>query len=69
MTQNHQDHEVIEPELKDIVIDADGDTAKNKVDRFHYLAYNGIKSIKQIENNRVKMQKELSGCTFTPKIN
>ena len=33
------------------------------------MAYNGIKSIKAIENNRVKKQKELSECTFVPKIN
>lgn len=44
-----EDQEVIEPEYNDL-----SDTTRNKDDLFDYLAYNGIKSIKAIENNRVK---------------
>lgn len=56
--------EVIEPEYNDL-----SDTTRNKDDLFDYLAYNGIKSIKAIENNRVKKQRDLAECTFVPKIN
>lgn len=59
-----EDQEVIEPEYNDL-----SDTTRNKDDLFDYLAYNGIKSIKAIENNRVKKAKELAECTFVPNIN
>jgi len=42
--------------------------AKKNEELFEYLAYNGVKSQKVQELQKIKQQKDLENCTFKPQI-